>query len=594
MTAVTIEDRFVAAAAAALERMAASVAPDRALVLAVCDPHGRPSDLLVRDREGRLALLAGVPEAARPDLGGIVALAGGQRQGSARLENGATEVTSPAAAESDPGVLLRSIVELAPIPLLVASREGEVAYAASVGDELGYTTTGLVGHRLLEFVHPADHERLSNSLRLLARGDRTAATIEIRFKRSDGAYMGVEALMRAIDASDGQLAGAVVLGLRTLSRPWAGMGEMVAATHRQRALADGSDCGVAIVSGEESTRGAVLEANAPFGRIMGATTGQLVGTRLMSLITEGDGIRLREALNAIVEGGGQRMLEVTLSHRLALDRLAEITIKAESEEGERRDLIVRVRDITDQLRLVGELSRAVDRLELSNRELAEFARITAHDLSAPLLAVSRLIDLISGGGADPEFPATLDAIRAAIGRMHGMVDGVMGYTESLEAAPARSQISLDEVLDRVLDALADQIAESGAVITRGELPTVHGDQHQLERVLQNLIANALKFGADEPPRVHVESHREPGAWRISVSDAGTGVPEADRTRIFELFTRGQQGGSGRGIGLATSRRIVELHGGRIWVEPNEPHGSIFNFTLPTEPTVASPSPDAPY
>jgi PAS domain S-box-containing protein len=484
--------------------------------------------------------------------------------------------------------LLRSIVERAPVGLLVVDRVGAISYAASVGDEFGYSPAGLVGRRLVEFVHSADHDRLSNALLLVARGERPSATIEVRFRRGDGGYVGVEALLRSMGDSDDELAGAVVLGLRVLSRPWAGMGEMVAATHRQRVLADASDCGVAIVSGEQGTRGAVLDANAPFGRIMGATTGQLVGSRLSSLVAEADGVRLQEALDAIAEGGDQRVLEVRLSHRLAAERLAEVTIKPESADARRRELIVRVRDITDQLRLVSELSRAVDQLEQSNRELAEFARITAHDLSAPLLAVSRLIDLISAGGADPEFPATLDAIRSAIGRMQAMVDGVMGYTESLEAAPTRSPINLQDILARVLDSLAAQIADAGAVITHGELPTVHGDEHQLERVLQNLISNAIKFGADAPPRIHIDSQRLPNAWQITVSDEGIGIPETDQTRIFELFARGQGGQTGRGIGLATVRRIIELHGGHIWAAPNHPQGTTFTFTLPTEPTLATP------
>ncbi len=102
----------------------------------------------------------------------------------------------------------------------------------------------------------------------------------------------------------------------------------------------------------------------------------------------------------------------------------------------------------------------------------------------------------------------------------------------------------------------------------------------------NLIANALKFGG-EPPHLRVEANRERGAWRISVADDGIGVPQDERNGIFELFAPGVQPGASPGTGLTTSRRIVELHGGRIWVEPNEAGGSTFHFTLPNEPTVAS-------
>lgn len=248
--------------------------------------------------------------------------------------------------------------------------------------------------------------------------------------------------------------------------------------------------------------------------------------------------------------------------------------------------LTRTRDEAEQLCLVAELSRAVERLELANHEFAEFARTTAHDLIAPLVAVSSLIDLMADRGAEPDFIASLQAIRSAIGRTHTMVDGVMGYAESLEAPPKRTPVNINDAFNRVLDALAEEIRHCKAVITHGSLPTVQGNKDHLERVLLNLVANALKFGG-QPPHVRVEANREHDAWRISVADDGIGVPEEQRARIFELFACGDQHGAGRGVGLATSRRVVELHGGRIWVEPNKSGGSTFHFTVPNEPAVAS-------
>jgi PAS domain S-box-containing protein len=479
----------------------------------------------------------------------------------------------------------RTIAERAPFPLILVDAEGAIMHASGVSHDLGHTPTGLIGHAILDFAHPGDRQRFAHALGVLAGGERERASIEIRWRRRDGGYTVVEARIRAVGDA-GQLASGVVVGLHPLSTPWSGDGEMVAATHRQRLLSDGADCGVAVVSGTRETLGVVLDANAPLGRIVGATTGQLVGAPLTTLVAERDLGRVQDALNGVAEGGDERVLEVVLSNPLLSDRLAEVTIKPKSNGDRRRELILRVRDITEQARLVAELSRGVDRLELANNELAEFARITAHDLSAPLLAVSRLIDLISGREAEPDFSVALDAIRSAIGRMHAMVDGVMGYTQSLEGAPARMPVDLEDVIDHVLDALSVEISAREATVSRTPLPTVHGDEQQLERVVLNLIANALKFGGEEPPRVCVEAHRDRRGWRISVSDEGIGVEETDRKRIFKLFERGEHPWAGRGIGLATCRRIVELHGGRIWVEPNEPHGSTFHFTLPNEPTVA--------
>lgn len=391
--------------------------------------------------------------------------------------------------------------------------------------------------------------------------------------------------MRVRGDPHGPVDGGIVIGLRVLPGPWTSPADIVAAAHRHRVLADESDCGVAIVSGADDTLGVVLDANASLGRIVGATTGQLVGTSLMSLADADDVSRLRMALASTRTRAQPHQLEVALNDARGGTRRAEIAVRADATGPDRGELIVRVRDITDQLRLVRQLTGTVERLERTNHELAEFARVTAHDLSAPLLALSRLIDLVAAPAEDPDSSATFDAIRTSIKRMRAMIDGVMGYTESLEAAPARAPVDLDRVLDRALDALASEIADRRAVVTSEGLPTVQGDEHQLERVLLNLIANALKHSGHTPPRVHVEAYRARGAWRISVSDEGIGVARADRTRIFELLERGETAVGGRGIGLATSRRIVEVHGGRIWVDPNDPHGSTFNFTLPDEPAM---------
>ena len=354
--------------------------------------------------------------------------------------------------------------------------------------------------------------------------------------------------MRTAGDQPGPLAGGVVIGLCPLPWPWAGPGEVVP-----------------------------------------ATSGQPFGTSLVSLVPDHDVDRLRMAHESTATRGRPHQPDMTLSSAPGDARHAEVSASVDATGAERGELIVRVRDITEQLRPVSELSAAVERLQRSNHELAEFARITAHDLSAPLLALSRLIDLISRHGEDPDRAATFDAIRAAIKRMCTMVDGASGYADSMDGAPAHEPVDLDELLHRVLETLSEQIADRDAVVTSGKLPTVRGDEHQLERVFLNLIANALKYSGMRPPRVRVEAQREPDAWRISVSDEGIGVREADRARIFELFARSANSAAGRGIGLATCRRIVELHGGHIGVESNDPRGSTFHFTLPAEPTAPGPA-----
>ncbi|HEY1590377.1 MAG TPA: ATP-binding protein [Solirubrobacteraceae bacterium] len=582
MTAGATE-RQVVAVAAALERLAVALPSQRATILAVCDADGRPDDLLVRDRQGRIAVPEGVPEHRRPELTGIVDLTAGQRRWTPRELADPRQPTEIAgAAERD--ALVHVIAEHSPLPLVLADRAGIIRYASGFMDEFGYAPDELVGDRLLDYVHPDGRQRLAHVQERLALDGRASAVIDIRWRRRDGGYSNVEARMRRAGDPQGSLAGGIVIGLRALPGPWAAPADMVAAVHRHRVFADASDCGVAIVSGAEDSLGVVLDATARLGRIVGATAGQLVGSSLTSLVADRDVSRLHMALTSVRTRGRPYQLQVTLNEAIGGRRSAEIAVTPDAAGSEPSELIVRVRDVTEELRLVSELSRTVEHLNETNHELAEFARITAHDLSAPLLALSRLVDLISREGEESDDSATIDAIRNAIKRMRSMVDGVMGYAQSAESMPRRGTVNLEEVLHRVLETLAEEIADRNALVTLGELPTVSGDGPQLERVLLNLTANALKYSGIGPPRVRVEASHQPDSYLISVSDEGIGVPQADRTRIFELFARSEVAAAGRGIGLATSRRIVELHGGQIWVEPNDRNGSTFRFTLPCGPS----------
>jgi two-component system, chemotaxis family, sensor kinase Cph1 len=419
-----------------------------------------------------------------------------------------------------------------------------------------------------------------------AAAQRLGTAMTLRWRRRHSGYVAVEAAVRCVVGEVGDEVEGAVVALRTNPLQWSGLGEVLLARERQRALADGADSGMAIVYGNERTLGAVLEANTPLGRMVGITRGQLAGLPLMSLIADQDVPRVRDALQAVAADGGTSSLEATVVPRIGRQRLVTVTIAASLHSDQPgRELVVRLQDTTEHAGLVAELSRTVDRLERSNEELAGLARITAHDLAAPLRAVSGLIDLLPQDDTSPDTRLTFDAIRSAIDRMQAMVAGITGYVQARSAEPTRLLVDLNELVARVCETLDTDIQESRARFTVDSLPSVFADEHQLERVFLNLIANALKYSGEQLPDIAVHAQRTPDAWCISVADRGIGVDEASRDRIFELFARGQVE-SGSGIGLATCRRIVEFHGGRIWVERNEPTGAVFKFTLPDEPTVA--------
>ncbi len=247
-------------------------------------------------------------------------------------------------------------------------------------------------------------------------------------------------------------------------------------------------------------------------------------------------------------------------------------------------------------------------LERSNQDLEHFAYAVSHDLSEPLRMVSSYLKLLEQRYRDQLDDRAREYIEHAVdgaARMQAMIKGVLDLSRVTTRGGALAPTDCEALLVRVLRALQFTIEETGAVITHDPLPTVRADEAQLALVFQNLLANALKFHKPgEPPRVHVSAHpslppgplpapveggeRERGrggVWCFSIQDHGIGLDPAQAGRIFQLFQRlhTQDEYPGVGIGLALCKRIVERHGGRIWVESAPGQGATFYFTLQGEP-----------
>ena len=166
--------------------------------------------------------------------------------------------------------------------------------------------------------------------------------------------------------------------------------------------------------------------------------------------------------------------------------------------------------------------------------------------------------------------------------MKTLIDELLAYSR-VDAEHDEQQVALcDEALERAISNLKALIDNSGASVAYGDLPIVSGSTAQLAEVFQNLIGNGIKYHGTDPPRVHVSAVQQGPEWLISVRDNGIGIPPEHHARIFQMFERlhGRAEYEGTGIGLALCERIVERHGGRIWVESEPGKGSTFRFTLP--------------
>jgi signal transduction histidine kinase len=227
-------------------------------------------------------------------------------------------------------------------------------------------------------------------------------------------------------------------------------------------------------------------------------------------------------------------------------------------------VMVFLTDITEQRRM--------------ETDLRGYADVVAHDLREPVSNMALLVRVLEQRADEPPRTEVLEMLRDGIERSQELIDAVLVYARMGELSP--EPVRLDLLMAQVADDLRPTLAAAGATLAVGELPELECDPRQLRRVLQNLVGNAVKFRGDEPPRVEVSALRHPEDWVITVADNGVGVDPEQATRIFGMFSRVDSEADGIGIGLAVCRRVVEAHGGRIWVEPAEDGGSAFRFTMP--------------
>jgi PAS domain S-box-containing protein len=244
-------------------------------------------------------------------------------------------------------------------------------------------------------------------------------------------------------------------------------------------------------------------------------------------------------------------------------------------------------EIEERRQAEQELAKRSRELARSNDDLEQLAYVASHDLQEPLRMIASYLQLL-----DKRYTETLDADgREFIGyavdgarRMQALIDDLLSYSRIGTKTQAMKATDCGKLIGQVLEGLDLAIRESGARVHCGDMPVVHADPNRLAQLFQNLIANAIKFRTDAPPEVWIRADPTEEGWCFSVQDNGIGIPAEYRERVFAMFQRlhSRREYPGTGIGLAICKRIVERHGGRIWIEDGPGTGTVFRFTLPQQ------------
>src|SRR3954453_18277502 len=323
--------------------------------------------------------------------------------------------------------------------------------------------------------------------------------------------------------------------------------------------------------------------NPAWNRTLGYDDDELATTPYLDLIHPDDQDAARTVIDAMAEGGTTIEFVCRIRRRDGMWRHILWAGQGAPEDG---CFYMVGKDITERRRLDQELELRAERLERINAELQDFAYIASHDLSEPLRMITSYLQLLQRryeGQLDETADEFIHYAVDGAERMKGLIGDLLQYSRVGSADMVRDPIEADAVLEGVLRSLEGAILEAGARVQHRPLGTVQADPAQLGQLLQNLIANAIKFSRPGvAPEVMIDRMDDESGWHLTIRDNGIGIEERHAERIFKMFSRlhGREEYDGTGIGLAICRRITDRHGGRIWVESAPGAGSTFHVVLP--------------
>jgi len=331
--------------------------------------------------------------------------------------------------------------------------------------------------------------------------------------------------------------------------------------------------------------GQFLDMNRKAIELLGYTKDELTSMTVWDLILPSEQSDSHMKLKKLLDGNRIPVFERTLVAKdgsfIPVENSAFVV---RDEHGEVKFIQSILRDIRKRKEAERRVQQTLEEVERSNRELEQFAYVASHDLQEPLRMVASFTQLLEKRYADQLDDTAREYIAFAVdgaNRMQNLINALLMYSRVGTRGNPFAPTDCSEVLAQAVINVKSQVDETQALITNDTLPTVTADADQLVQLFQNLISNAIKFRKDTVPRIHISAECTEDEVTFSVSDNGIGIDPAYLDKIFVIFQRlDGHAFPGTGIGLSVCKKIVERHGGRIWVESEPGNGSTFYFTLP--------------
>lgn len=480
-----------------------------------------------------------------------------------------------------------NLLELSREAILVRDRESRIVFWNRGAEEMyGWSRDEArhrVTHELLQTVFPESLEAIEDELRRKGRWEG-----ELVHARRDGTAIVVES-RQVMQVNDDWMP----VGILEINS------DITAQKREERARRDLDEhIRLLLATTDEGMYGVDVQGRCTFvnqaaKRMLGFSAGELVGQKVHDLThhTRPDGssypIEECRIYRAFTTGVGGSVEGEVFWRKDGTSFWVEYSSHPIRAEEAITGAVVTFRDVTERRAMERDLARHAAELARSNAELEQFAYIASHDLQEPLRMVASYVQLLQRryvGKLDAEADEFIAYAADGAARMQRMIEDLLEYSRVGRKAKPMETVDCDAVVNEALGNLRRAIEESGAKVSREPMPIVRGDPSQLVRLFQNLIGNAIKFRNGRAPEVRLHAAAEDDdSWRISVRDNGIGIDPGYSDRIFAIFQRlhGRDRYPGTGIGLAICKKIVERHGGRIWVESRPGDGSTFHVTLPS-------------